>query len=168
MQIADEIRELKNLLDDGVLTPDEYEGAKQGLLSKFSAAVGNAMRNESFVGRWRLIHPKLADCESAEVNLSVNGNAELRFAKTGVPPLAAAFASVVGLKGGFGKWWIDGNELVLAVKLGNRLTQSLFTRLTGGISALDIHCSLISISPQEIRGIEAGSTNELRLLRLGV
>lgn len=171
MSIADEIKKLKELLDSGVLSHDEYESAKQGLLNKFLAPNGFAFSQESFIGKWRLMLKHKNDDDIIEIDLFPDGNVKLRmtspeFKEFSKSRFEFAVIALSGVTNGSGKWWQDQSQLAISLQLGNALMRTFLKN--SGIGSSKLRIDLVAVSPHEIKGLNSETKDEVRLLRLGV
>src|SRR5665647_446231 len=175
MSIADEIMELKKLLDSGILSNDEYERAKQGLLNKVSVTTNPAFRQESFVGKWRATK----DETTFDFNLSANGDAKFIMSGELIKDLNVLNIAV-GIGNGSGKWWIDNSQLYISVLMGNAIGR-IWANREELKNRMIFELDLEAISQQEIRALWiaysdnnerqsrlANGKGEMRLLRIGV
>lgn len=164
MSIAEEIKSLKELLDTGVLSKDEFERAKDGLLNKVSSPSKTSHDLNHFVGKWRMYSNNVD--QEMEIDLLIDGNAKIKNVDKNLRSndslLESMLISASNVCNGTGKWWLNQNHLFMNFRFGNSLGQAILKKQSISQN-LDLDGEVTSVSQSEIKIIDG-----TRLIRIGL
>jgi hypothetical protein len=165
MSIADEILELKKLLDSGILSKDEFERAKLGLLKGISVTTNPTFRQDDIVGKWRIV----GDGSTWDYELSLSGDAKLVMSGDIISEAKKSFiyGTVLGISEAYGKWWLDKSQLVIAVTLGNAIGR-FWASSTDKDPIITSAYDLLEVTQQEIRCINVKHQMEATFFGIGL
>ena len=166
MSVADEIKSLKDLLDSGVLTQQEFDQAKRGLLQNLSKPSESMPTKAYFLGKWRMGN----DLDASDIRLLADGKFKINIDLSKAASQAGVYLSMVKLLGGnsiSGQWWLDGELLRLQGKGGNAACRHLLGKYGDtslgevdfenlATTPFDLTVSLVSHSQDELHGICKG------------
>ena len=169
MSLADEIRQLKELMDSGALTADEFERAKQGLLSKISAPSipASTLVKAAIVGKWKERSDKPG--VSGVYQFKEDGKCVL-FIESTEFSLSQKLLTGTQLNG---TWWLEGNVIgVSLISSGHAFGRALNAFVGQPLgAALEFRYTVESLTAQEMSGIlddGDGSPGRFYLDRLGL
>lgn len=154
MSIAAEIQKLKELLDCGAITSEEFHSAKHGLLKSISAPKPIAPSREHFLGKWK-IEDEIG--EICDVLISPGGKCELDFASSEESG-RKHLSWLLGMSSCAGQWWLEGSNLRINAKLGNAAAR-FFVRLgeKNAETEIKVSISITEVSGDSVKGFDGES-----------
>ncbi len=174
MSIAEEIKQLKELLDSGVLTPDEFEGVKRNILGPLPSRAVAQIASLDFVGTWRVLAGGMAPDDVWEFTLYSDGRVEGKtscltdgFNKDGW--ISAFYCkNILGVYKMTGVWMLEGSNLLINVRAGTKVGHVLNKGLRESGSVFNGAFHVVSVGRNELVVRDTQSNEELKLVRLGV